>query len=135
MWLGSYTSQGHRVHGVIEFMCVTICDAYSDYPYGFWCPSRLWAGTGGWIQIPALKLQHFLSVRVSQNHTRAMCKTIMKPHHPSHNGIYMSINQGCQMYPIVGYSTSFQHFVPQKILYPWGTLFVPHFSFEICNVI
>ena len=92
MWLGSYTSQGHRVHGVIEFMCVTICDAYSDYPYGFWCPSRLWAGTGGWIQIPALKLQHFLSVRVSQNHTRAMCKTIMKPHHPSHNGIYMSIN-------------------------------------------
>ena len=29
--------------------------------------------------------------------------------------------QGCQMYPIVGYSTSFQHFVPQIILYPIST--------------
>ena len=87
MWLGSYTSQGHRVHGVIEFMSVT-----SVIKPFLICLSRLWAGTGGWVQIPALQLQHFLSVRVSQNHTRAMCKTIMKPHHPSHNGIYMSIN-------------------------------------------
>ena len=34
--------------------------------------------------------------------------------------------QGCQLYPIWGYSTPFRHFVPQKILYPWGTYFVPH---------
>jgi hypothetical protein len=39
---------------------------------------------------------------------------------------YDLCNQGCQTYPILGYSPPFHHFVPQKILYPWGTYFVPH---------
>jgi hypothetical protein len=41
----------------------------------------------------------------------------------------LSFNQGCQLYPILGYSTPFRHCVPQKILYPWGTYFVPHLGF------
>ena len=32
----------------------------------FMCLSRLWGGAGSWVQISTLKLQHFLSVRVSQ---------------------------------------------------------------------
>ena len=38
-------------------------------------------------------------------------------------------NQGCQPYPILGYNTPFRHFVPQTILYPWCTYFVPHLYF------
>ncbi len=40
-----------------------------------------------------------------------------------------SWNQGYQPYPILGHNTPFRHFVPQKILYPWGTWFVPHLDF------
>ncbi len=41
----------------------------------------------------------------------------------------MGSDQGCQPYPILGYNTPFRYFVPQKILYPRGTFFVPHFRF------
>ena len=43
-------------------------------------------------------------------------------------GVFMSqvSHQGCQPYPILGYSTLFEQFVPQKKLYRWGTIFVPH---------
>ncbi|CAF1374415.1 unnamed protein product [Adineta ricciae] len=38
-------------------------------------------------------------------------------------------DQGYQLYPIWGYSTPFEPFAPQKILYLWGTFFVPHLRF------
>jgi len=47
---GSLGTWGHWVHGVIEYMSVTSV-----------------GGAGSWVQISTLILQHFLSVRVSQN--------------------------------------------------------------------
>ncbi len=44
--------------------------------------------------------------------------------------VLVDLYQGCQTYPILGYSPPFCSFIPQKILYPWGTHFVPHLRFH-----
>ena len=43
--------------------------------------------------------------------------------------------QGYQPYPIWGYSTPFEPFVPQKKLYLWGTHFVPHLHFSMIRLL